>query len=512
MAATSPHTDTPPPAGPPPGPALSRGRKEQPRYRVGGDALPLPLALVVLIATILAAAWLPRRWADALALLGLVVCGLAADYCITARGRAAAVSLGVCVAYVGIVSDGDWMAGWWMPVPLIALGLLTVVIGFRPLLVHAAATRTLNSDQDARDDALIADLMAKVIGREERAIGEGFRSVWPRILSTWKLPGNTTFLGARRTPRGGRLSVRGPGDSASIRTAAPTIAARIGVPRDAVVVTGDSQDNSVAHIYVNTRDPLAEIVPWSPPTGPMDVTRGSRLARMADGSSMMLPLTETHVRICGKTRSGKTQTMLVTMADAIAMRNVVIVLIDLAKQGRDYVRFWPHCWMVARTPEEAVEALNRVLAAGADRLHRDTLSGVSGTHVPTVADPQYLVFIDEAPTAFSHKGEKGGPDVRKLILRLAQESSGWGCTLIIGITNPVGEIMPTSVRRQIGTKVGHQVDDATAHRSVFDQAPVGDLDASKLPLQTGHALVMRNQDQRPALGRIYFAAHKTLDQ
>jgi hypothetical protein len=457
-------------------------------------------------------AWLPRRWADLLALVGIAVVALAADYIIGAASRATAVTVGCCMAYVGIVSDGDWMAGWWAPVPLLVMGWLTFIIGYRALLSRAGMVKSLNRDQDARDDALLDDLIVRVAGRQERAITDGFRSIWPRIQSSWSLPAGTTFMNWRRTPAGGRVSVRTPGDSAGVIKAAPTIAARTGLPRNAVTVTGDSQDNSVAHINFTTRDPLGEVVKWTPPVpGSLSVAKGTRLARLVDGSTMMLPIRETHVRVCGMTRSGKTQTILVTMADLIAMPDARIIVIELAKQASDYVRFWPHAWMVATTPEDAVTALERLMACGVERSQYRAQHNVSGTHIPTPAQPQYVVVIDEAPTAFAYDGKKGTPNVAGLLFRLALESSGWGTTLIAGITNPHGDVLPTTARRQFGTKVAHAGDDRVYHKLVFDQEPVGDLDASLLPFQTGHALVKRTTDRSPRLARVLYATEPELD-
>lgn len=158
-----------------------------------------------------------------------------------------------------------------------------------------------------------------------------------------------------------------------------------------------------------------------------------------------------HWLLLGETRSGKSGTQSCLIAHLAACRDAVIWGSNVAKGGSTY-RPWADVldWLV--TTDDATEAMLdaalRVIDARGERLS----GGDHDVWQATPAEPWLFVLIEELPALLSRR-----PDLADKVVDIAQLGGGVGVSLQVVAQGGHFELMPTTLRQQIGGVIVHRM-------------------------------------------------------
>jgi DNA segregation ATPase FtsK/SpoIIIE, S-DNA-T family len=186
-----------------------------------------------------------------------------------------------------------------------------------------------------------------------------------------------------------------------------------------------------------------------------------------------------HVIVAGATGYGKSSWLKTVITTLIKRKpdHVTFTLIDL-KGGLSFGRFRDikQCETLAKTPEEAVEALEIVQ----ERMNRklDELFAAGFEDVSEAGDPRrHFIIIDEAADI------AGNEKAETIIKDIARRGRAAGYRLVYATQYPTSETVPSQVKRNCVGRLSFVVDSAIASRVVIDEEG-----AEKLPLLPGRAI------------------------
>jgi DNA segregation ATPase FtsK/SpoIIIE, S-DNA-T family len=182
----------------------------------------------------------------------------------------------------------------------------------------------------------------------------------------------------------------------------------------------------------------------APPRTPDDVDLSAlELGQREDGSPWLLQLLGRHLLIAGATGAGKSTVvaaLFTQLAPAIAAGSVRVIGID-PKGGMEFGLYPDLFWHLAcESDAEMVEALE--LAADLVQARAKELRGVARQHVPTVAEPFYLVVVDEIASLTAYLGDRQLRDRAKLALgRLLTKGRAPGVSVVGCVQDPRKDVL-----------------------------------------------------------------------
>lgn len=193
---------------------------------------------------------------------------------------------------------------------------------------------------------------------------------------------------------------------------------------------------------------------------PPDLTK-LHLGRREDGQPWFLRLLGRHLLIAGATGSGKSSvvaSLLVQLAPAIRDGTVRLIGID-PKGGMEFGLYRGLFHLLAcDSDEDMVRALE--LAADLVTERARSLAGVARQHQPTVAEPFYVVLVDEIASLTAYIGDKALRERAKQALgRLLTKGRAVGVSVVGCVQDPRKDVL--EVRNLFTTRIGLRLAEKT---------------------------------------------------
>jgi hypothetical protein len=425
-------------------------------------------------------------------LVGIAAAGLAVDV-VSHRFRPYLSAVGLSLAWVGTAALSVPAAG---PFPAAAcLLFLTVVIGWRSFGYRWR---------------WVAEFEQKVEHRRAILL---IRNHWPKIAHATGFPEDSKLIDdPEATANGIDLKVSVPGDAQALANREGTMASLLGTGKTKVTIKADPQNASIAHVHIQTSDPLATPpTPWPTPPADCRIVRPMSVGLIESGRQLYLGFIAEHWLVGGMTRSGKTHVQHMACAYAAFAPDAWLVVIDTAKRGADFAR-WEHACLIYATTAAEAEAAVEWLYATMEARYTGRKGNRTGQWRPAPEGsphgegPQIVVVIDEAANAV--RTER----VKLRLQHLAAESSGAGITLIVGTQSPQHSIFDVNTRRNLGTKIALATDSDQASDLLLGQGMAAKgYDCSHLA-KGGHCYVRRAGDKVPTRARAWWVEDIEFDR
>jgi len=299
------------------------------------------------------------------------------------------------------------------------------------------------------------------------------------VLATHKAPG--MVHGGIVTPRFVQFKVQPHPQAkvAKITSLAEEIALALGCSRVRI-----AREGALIHIEVPRRDPapvrlraLEESLAATPPFTAL-------LGVEESGQPLLLRLPASdvvHVLIAGTTGSGKTalaRTMLASLAQRNAARDLQLILIDPKGRGFAALATWPHVRQhVISDAKAAVDALTRVVAEMEERDRQ------------RISRPLLVVAVDELADLL----QTGGKAAEAILTRLAQRGREAGIHLVACTQKPSASLIGSAMKANFPVRlVG-----ATASRDEARYASgIADSGAEKLEGKGDFLLIAKGEATR----------------
>lgn len=243
----------------------------------------------------------------------------------------------------------------------------------------------------------------------------------------------------------------------------------------ALEVRRDRSHEGWCSVSVWERDPLDDDrdVPWAPGLAAPCVPPGTICAGVGrDGAHVHVPIVVGAGALCslmaGRRGSGKSVAMVGWLAQMAAWGWVDLVLIDLVRNGTDFVCLEP----VAAAPvitslKDAVTAI-RATRAECDR--RTRVMATVGARCLTEFNaevPMIVVAVDEVQALTAD------PKAGDLLTRLAQEGRAAGCAVMCATQYPTVETLGSTLRMQLALRCAFRCSNAVESGVILGRSSEG---------------------------------------
>lgn len=216
-----------------------------------------------------------------------------------------------------------------------------------------------------------------------------------------------------------------------------------------------------------------------------------------------------HILVGGESRGGKTTWLNCIIAALLARhspKELQLVLIDGKAVEFAYLTDIPHLqgWPIATTPEESLDTITALAeemdqrqalfeAAFARNLavYNERAAGAGLPHLPRI-----VAVVDEVTDIAV---QTGNAFVNQLI-RLASKGASFGITLILSTQNPRFDILPTTVKGNLSTRIAFRVATTDHSRTIL-----GATGAEELPRTVRGRLMARLDSRNVALQGYYLS-------
>ncbi|MFB7957854.1 hypothetical protein [Streptomyces sp. NPDC056045] len=218
----------------------------------------------------------------------------------------------------------------------------------------------------------------------------------------------------------------------TLRVGESRVAARPSDPNDAALVT----------LQVMTEDPFAAPLPY-PERGPLSctITNPVSLGISIEGETTPVVLAGQHVLIVADTGGGKTAMVQAITEYVTACRDAVVVDVDPAKRGLKALA--PMAVMTARTPQEAEEVLEALLARALARIA--SMPPTQDMWIPAPDAPAVIAVLEEFP-----KLSKRGKELAVELLRLGREAM---VTIVLITQDATSDVLGDSIADAFGVRI-----------------------------------------------------------
>ncbi|MFF8618534.1 hypothetical protein [Streptomyces sp. NPDC015350] len=218
----------------------------------------------------------------------------------------------------------------------------------------------------------------------------------------------------------------------TLRVGESRVAARPSDPNDAALVT----------LQVMTEDPFAAPLPY-PERGPLSctITNPVSLGISIEGETTPVVLAGQHVLVVADTGGGKTAMVQAITEYVTACRDAVVVDVDPAKRGLKALA--PMAVMTARTPQEAEEVLEALLARALARIA--SMPPTQDMWIPAPDAPAVIAILEEFP-----KFSKRGKELAVELLRLGREAM---VTIVLITQDATSDVLGDSIADAFGVRI-----------------------------------------------------------
>ncbi|MFF8423354.1 hypothetical protein [Streptomyces sp. NPDC015680] len=218
----------------------------------------------------------------------------------------------------------------------------------------------------------------------------------------------------------------------TLRVGESRVMARPADPNDAALVT----------MQILTADPFADPLPY-PERAPLSCTITSpvSLGLSIEGETTPVVLAGQHVIIVADTGGGKTAMVQAIAEYVTACHDAVVVDIDPVKRGLKTLA--PMAVMTARTPQEAEEVLEALLARALARIA--SMPPTQDMWIPTRDAPAVIAVLEEFP-----KLSKRGKELAVELLRLGREAM---VTIVLITQDATADVLGDSIADAFGVRI-----------------------------------------------------------
>ena len=237
-------------------------------------------------------------------------------------------------------------------------------------------------------------------------------------------------------------------------------------------------------ITAHHADPLATPIRlrYPVPTAHVDLSN-IRVGVTEAGTWWRLPVLGQHILVAGATGSGKGSVLwsiIAALAPGVRAGSMRLLVVD-PKGGMEFGLYPGLFWHLAcETDAEMVEALE--LAADLVQVRAKELRGVARQHVPTIAEPFYLVVVDEIASLTAYLGDRQLRDRAKLALgRLLTKGRAPGVSVVGCVQDPRKDVL--ELRNLFTTRIALRLAEKTEVAMVLgDGARDRGAYADRIPL------------------------------
>lgn len=204
----------------------------------------------------------------------------------------------------------------------------------------------------------------------------------------------------------------------------------------------DPDDAALVTMQILTQDPFANPLPY-PERAPLSctITNPVSLGLSIEGETTPVVLAGQHVIVVADTGGGKTAMVQAITEYVTACRDAVVVDVDPVKRGLKALA--PMAVMTARTPAEAEEVLEQLLARALARIA--SMPPTQDMWIPTPDAPAILAVLEEFP-----KLSKRGKELAVELLRLGREAM---VTIVLITQDATSDVLGDAIADAFGVRI-----------------------------------------------------------